>query len=314
MEDWSPSARKLLLALFVVAAIVVSFAGGYVISQATRETPAEALTVIDDFGRIVSVPVPVERIVSLAASNTEIIFALGLEDKLVAVDHTSDHPAALDDLNLTRINTFPAVDQEAILALNPDLILAADIIAITDIEALSTQGLPVLVLGPNTLDGILEDILLVGLVTDALAEAEQLVDDLQARIDAVMAATAAVAERPLVYLEFFPFWTFGPGSFGHDLIVMAGGRNVGASLTSPFGEVSSEFVVAANPDVIVYTLGPFTATTPEDIEGRVGWDTIAAVMEGEIHDVDDNEVARAGPRMVNALEDLARILHPDLFP
>ncbi len=314
MEQWSPNSRKLLLALLVGAAIVASFLGGYGISLASRGAPPTSLTVIDDFGRIVSIPGPVDRIVSLAASNTEIVFALGVEDRLVAVDLTSDYPSELADLNVTRVNTFPNVDLETILALSPDLVLAADIIAITDIEALAAQGLPVLVLGPRTLEGILDDVLLVGLATGTLAEARDLTEDLQSRIDAVTSVTDALVERPLVYLEFFPLWTFGPGSFGHDLIVMAGGRNAGASLTSAFGEVSDEFVIAADPDVIVFTVGPFAQTSRADIEARPGWDTIRAVAEGQIHSIDDNEVARAGPRMVDALEDLARILHPDLFP
>lgn len=313
----TPSSRKLITAILIVAAVVSSFAAGYGLSLATQAPPTEAITVIDDLGRVVSVPRKVERIISLAPSTTEILFALDLGPRLVAVDAVSDHPAELQELNLTRINTYPSVELESVLTMKPDLVVAADIIAISDINRMAAQGLAILVLGPKTIDGILEDILLVGLVTGKVSAAQRLVEGLQARIDAVVAVTSnntLLPERPLVYLEFFPLWTFGPGSFGHDLIIMAGGRNAGASLTTPFGVVSNEFVVAANPDIIVFTVGVFTETTKEDIAARPGWDQIAAVREGKIFTIDDDEVARTGPRMVDALEDLAWLLHPDLFP
>ncbi len=316
MRAMAPSSKKLITAIIIVVAVVSSFAAGYGLSLATRSSPSETITVIDDFGRVVSVPRKVERIISLAPSTTEILFALDLGSRLVAVDAVSDHPPELEGLNLTRINTYPSVELESVLTLKPDLVVAADIIAMSDINRMAAQGLAVLVLGPKTLDGILEDILLVGLVTGTVSAAQQLVEDLEARINAVVGMTGnstMVPERPLVYLEFFPLWTFGPGSFGHDLIVMAGGRNAGASLTTPFGEVSNEFVVASNPDIIVYTVGIFTQTTKEDVAARPGWDQIIAVKEGRIFTIDDNEVARTGPRMVDALEDLAQLLHPDLF-
>lgn len=319
MGSSSPETRKrLLTVILIVVALASGFAGGYGASLATRPpAEVEALTLIDDLGRVVSVPLEVKRIVSLAPSTTEILFALDMSSRLVAVDTFSDYPPELEELNLTRVETYPSVNLETILSLSPDLVLAAGITPLTDVEQISAQGIAVLVLDPKTIDGILQDILLVGLATGTLSKARDVVDKLQARIDAVLAITTnttLVTYRPLVYLEFFPLWTFGPGSFGHDLIIMAGGRNVGATLTSPFGEVSNEFVIAADPDIIIYTKGPYTATTREDIEGRPGWDQIKAVKEGKIFDIDDNEVARPGPRIVDALEDLAKILHPDLFP
>jgi iron complex transport system substrate-binding protein len=309
--------KRLLIVSVIVVALVSGFAAGYGASLATQQPPpTSAITVIDDLGRAVSVPREVERIVSLAPSTTEILFAIGLSSRLVAVDAFSDYPPELQELNLTRLDTYPSVDLEYIVSLAPDLVLAAGITPLSDVERIAARGIPVIVLSPKTIDGILQDILLVGLVTDSLSAAREVVDSLQARIDAVLEITTnttLVPVRPLVYLEFFPLWTFGPGSFGHDLIVMAGGRNVGAGLTSPFAEVSNEFVIASNPDIIVYTVGPYTVTTKEDIVSRTGWDQITAVREEKIYSIDDNEVARPGPRIVDALEDLARILHPDLF-
>ncbi len=310
------TSKKLFIAILIIIAVVSSFLGGYGLSLASRSAPTEAITIIDDLGRLVSIPSEVNRIISLAPSTTEILFAIGLGPRVVAVDAVSDHPTELQELDLTRINTYPGVELETILALKPDLVVAADIIALSDIDRISAQGIPVLVLGPKTIDGILENILLVGLVTGTLTSAQQLVSSLESRISAVLTITTnatLVPERPLVYLEFFPFWSFGPGSFGHDLIIMAGGRNVGASMTTPFGEVSNEFIIATDPDVIIFTVGSFTQTTEEDIINRPGWDSITAVKESRIFTIDDNEVARTGPRIVDALEDLAKTLHPDLF-
>lgn len=310
----APETRKrFYFALAIVALVVGSFAGGYGLSLVVPGPSAATVTVIDDFGRTVSVPDDVQRLISLTPSTTEIVFALGLEERLVAVDAVSDYPAELAEMNLTRIGTYPSVALESVVAMAPDLVVVADIIAVTDIDRMAAQGIAILVLGPKTLNDLLQDILLLGLVTDTLSEAEEVVDVLQARIDAVTEATAGVIERPMVYLEFYPLWTFGPGSFGQNLIIMAGGRNAGADLTSPFGEVTNEFVIAAQPDVILYTKGIFTETTNASIAARQGWSDIPAVQNDAIHPIDDNEVSRTGPRLVDALEDMVRILHPELF-
>lgn len=195
--------------------------------------------------------------------------------------------------------------------------LAAGIQSENDIERMEGAGFVVLVLDAKSLSGVLQDIRLLGLATGLRDEAIAVATALEARIDSVASKTSNATLTlyfPRVYLEFFPFFTFGPGSFGNDLILLAGGRNIAGNTTAPFPQLSNEFIIAANPEIIVYTVGPYTQTTKQDIVGRPGWDTIDGVRKDKIFTVDDNEVARPGPRLVDALEDLARILHPELFP
>ena len=120
--------------------------------------------------------------------------------------------------------------------------------------------------------------------------------------------------KPRVYVEFYPLWTYGPGSFGDDLIRLAGGTNVAANTSAEYVSVVDEFIIAQDPELIVYTVGSnYNGTTPETIASRPGWANISAVVDGKVHSLDDNLISRYGPRVVDALEQLAAIVHPELF-
>ena len=171
-----------------------------------------------------------------------------------------------------------------------------------------------MVLAPRALSGVLQDIRLVGLVTGKIAEASNVTAKLQDRIFAITSMTSnASLHRPRTYMEYFPYWTFGPGSFGNDLILMAGGRNIAANATVQYPQVSSEFVASSNPEVIIYTVGMGATTTAEEIKDRAGWGDTEGVRAGKIYSIDDNLISRPGPRLVDGLEQLAKIIHPELF-
>ena len=299
-----------LIVMAVVVSSVIAFTGGYMVG-AVLTGADEGILLVDDYGRTIKLDKVPERIVSTAPTPTEMLFAVGAGDLVVGVDDYSDYPAEV--ANITKVGSY-TLSTEVIISLQPDLIVSSDLVPISQLELLEDRGIPFVVLATRTLDDVLKDIRLVGILTGHVEEANELADSLDARIEAVTEKTlAAEVVKPRVYLEYYPYWTYGPGSFGNDLIALAGGANIAENTTSEYPMLTSEFIVAQDPEIIVYTIGYMTTTTVEEIESRSGWDEITAVKNGDIYSMDDNVVSRYGPRIVDGLEELAGILHPDLF-
>ena len=304
------------MALAVTLSSVIAFTGGYyagvlMADDDGPETGDDSILLVDDYGRIVELERVPERIVSTAPTPTEMLFAVGAGDLVVGVDDYSDYPA--EAANLTKVGSY-TLNTEVIVGLQPDLIVSSDLVPLSQLELLEDQGIPYVILATRTLEDVMKDIRLVGILTDRVEEANTLADQLEDRIDAVTEKTLAEGlVRPRVYLEYYPYWTYGPGSFGHDLIELAGGANIAENTSSEYPMLTSEFVIAQDPEVIVYTVGYMTTTTAEEIASRPGWDVITAVSEGDIYSMDDNLMSRYGPRIVDGLEELATLLHPDLF-
>lgn len=315
MTDASKSVLTVWTAIAIVGVALVAFTGGYY-SGATLSSK-EGIVIVDDYGRQIKLSGVPERIVSIAPTPTEILFAIGAGDQVVGVDRYSDFPAEAQ--NLTKVGDALSLNVEAIIALKPDLVVTSDFVP-TALSTVEARGIPYMVLAVRTLEAAVKDIRMMGAVTGHVEEATALADSLDARILAVKEKTmAADVVRPKVYLEYFAdtdykmYYTFGPGSFGDDLIRAAGGINVAGNTSSEYPYITPEFLVAADPDVIVYTFGPMTPVTPSDFGTRPGWSTLTAVKNGAIYSIDDNLISRYGPRVVDGLEALAAILHPDLF-
>jgi len=293
----------------VVVSSVIAFTGGYYAGAIT--TDGESILLVDDYGRTIKLDSIPERIVSTAPTPTEMLFAVGAGDLVVGVDSYSDYPAEV--ANITKVGDY-TLSTEVIISLQPDLIISSDLVPISQLELLEDQGIPFVILVTRTLDDVLKDLRLVGILTGHVDEANELVDELEDRIEAVTSKTQALdLVKPRVYLEYYPYWTYGPGSFGDDLIALAGGINIAENTSSEYPMLTSEFVIAQDPEIIVYTVGYMTTTTADEISSRPGWDVITAVSEGDIHSMDDNLLSRYGPRILDGLEDLAALLHPDLF-
>lgn len=296
--------------LFVVAGAVFLLCAGCLSQTETRDIKAGNI-ITDNLGRTVSITDSPQRIVSLAPSVTEILFALGLENRIVGVDTNSNYPEAVKTIEKVG-DWIP--DEEKIIALDPDLILVSDMTSLEVITSLEERGLVVVCLAPKSVDGVLQSILLVGFITGTQDTAQEVTDRLNQRIEAVTTVTSSSdLYRPSVYLEYYPYWTFGPGSFGNDLLVMAGGRNIAEDTAAAYVNISSEYIVGRNPEIIIFTVGYTTDTTVEDIMRRPGFDTTDAVRNNKIYTICDDILSRPGPRIVDALEELARIIHPELF-
>jgi len=306
----SGSTMVMWLSIATVLVAVFSFAGGYFVGSLTNES--KPFTVVDDYGRAVRLGGIPQRIVSVAPTPTEILFAIGAGDQVVGVDDYSDYPAAA--ANLTKVGAMP-LNLESIVALTPDLIVSSDLVPRQQLDSLAGQGIPYVIFADRTLEDVFSTIRLAGTITGHVSEAESLAQDLSDRVDAVTSLTlASGVPTPDVYVEYYPMWTYGPGSFGDDLIRLAGGKNIAENATSEYPEVTSEFVIAKDPQIIVYTVGVMSTTTPETIAARSGWGNITAVSEGNMYSIDDNLLSRYGPRIVDGLEQLATIIHPELFP
>ena len=302
--DW-----RMLLVIGVVVAAVAGFMAGYFVGSANQP---ETLSIVDDYGRSVKLSGPAERIVSVSPTPTEILFAVGAGSNVVGVDDYSDYPA--EAANLTKVGSY-TLNLEVIISLNPDLIVCSDLVPRSQLDQLATQqGIPYFIFATRTMEDVYKDIRLAGGLTGHTTEADELVTDLQTRVNAITSKTlAANVTKPRVFIEYYPLWTYGPGSFGDDLIRLAGGENIAANASNEYPELTSEFIIAQNPEMIVYTIGPMTTTTESEIAGREGWSGISAVAGDNIYSIDDNLLSRYGPRIVDGFEQLAEMIHPELF-
>ncbi len=280
------------------------------------EAAAYPLTLTDDTGREVVLEAEPERIVSLAPSNTEIVCALDACDLIVGVTDFDDYPPEAADVE--KVVVGAQVDVEAVVAAEPDLVLAAgnELTSSAVIEQLAQLGLPVLTLYPESLDEIYADIELVGRAIDRGDAARALVDDMEGRVDDVRTAVADL-DPPRTFYEVGMFegviYTAGSGSFLASLIETAGGEPITGDALST--SIELEDLVAANPELILLGDAAYDPTiTPEATASRPGWETMSAVASGRIVVVaEDPVITRPGPRIVDGLEALARAIHPDAF-
>ncbi len=288
-------------------------------SPTATATAIPPILLTDGLGTEVSLPGPAARIVSLGASNTEILYAIGADDLLFGCDQFSDYPEKAKAL-ATISAGYGTLDVESIKALEPDLVLAAEIISAEQVQAMRALGLTVFyIANPTSLpEGLFHNIRTVGALTGRVTQADELIALQQARFQSVMEKTAAASSAPLVFFELDGTdparpYTAGPGTFIDMLIGLAGGRNLGAALTSGWAQISAEEIFHQDPDLILLGDTAFGVTV-ESLAGRPGWQNLTAVKNGAVYAVDSNLVLRPGPRLIDGLEAMAALFHPEIFP
>jgi iron complex transport system substrate-binding protein len=288
-------------------------------SVPTEMPTAAPLTFTDGLGREITLAGPAQKVVSLAPSNTEILFAVGAGAQTIGRDDFSDYPAEANPLPKVG-GSMGNYSLEQIAALKPDLILAAQINTPEQVKALENLGLTVYYLNnPTTIEEMYTNLETVASLTGHEAEAVALIESLKARVAAVDAKVTGLTDAPVVFYEVDATdpakpYTAGKGTFIDQLIVRAGGINFtsAAKITDPYPQVGVEQIVATNPDMVL--LGDsLWGVTVESVGQRPGWETLKAVTEGKVFPFDDNLVSRPGPRLVDGLEALAKLLHPELF-
>ncbi|MBL7124835.1 MAG: cobalamin-binding protein [Dehalococcoidales bacterium] len=303
--------RLVTLGIFVV--LLSLFAA---CAPPAEEVVSSTMEVADQLGRVVKLDKIPERIISLSPSNTEILFALGLADKVVGVTEYCDYPEAAKTID--KIGGFSTVDLERVVALSPDLVLATEIHEARIIPKLKAMGLTVFALDPKTLGEVLESIALVGEVTGKGEEASQLVAEMRSRIKVVTDKTDNMpeAQRPRVFYITWhdPLMTPGAETRHNELIRMAGGTNIARDL-SGYAAISLEAVIEANPQVIIAGVGMGSGEdlTFRYVETKPRLKSVDACINHKVYKIDVDLAGRPGPRITDALEQLAEFIHPELF-
>lgn len=282
-----------------------------------EELPGFPLTIVDDLGRTVKIEKLPQRIVSLAPSNTEILFALGLEDKVVGVSDYCDYPEAAKAK--PRVAGYSTPDMEKLVSLAPDLVLAESIHEKTVLPALEKLGLIVIVMSAKSIDAVLHDIALVGQINGKSKAATQLVTNLTRRIEAVTSKTEGLTPkerlRVLYVIWHNPIWTMGRNTFTDDLIYKAGGINIFGDDFEKARVVSLEAIIAKNPQVIIISgMGTTGDLIYNSIKKEDRLSTVEAMINNHVYKISDaNLIERPGPRIIDGLEEVAKLIHPEIF-
>ncbi len=266
--------------------------------------------ITDDLYRTVYVPREIQRVASLAPSVTEIVFAAGAGHKLVGVTDADDYPPAVDAL--PKFSALP-IDFEAVLALDPDLVLASDQInSPRDAATFAATGIPTYFLSVDGVEGMFQAIdRMAGLLGAHSAET----DSLRASLRQLRLVTESASQRPstLFLISDETLYSFGRGSYIHEVIEIAGGQSITAEFDSRAPVLSDEFVLVEKPEVIVGSFGQ-TYDPNQLVLLHPTWDIVPAVMDGRVFSVDGDLFLRPGPRLVTGAWQMARLLHPDLIP
>ena len=276
-------------------------------SNPSRDTSTQDLT--DDLGRRVAINGTPQRIVSLAPSNTEILFALGLADEVAGVTDYCDYPP--EATSKTSVGGYINPDIEKIVTLDPDLVLVSYGTPMDVIDSMVGLGLTVFGIKTTDLDDLLNDIEMIGKITDRETEADALASEMATRIQGVTSQTEGLEQRPRVFyiVGTGPLWTAGSDTFIDELIRKSGGVNICGNITG-YSEVSLEYIVASNPEVIITSSWPGVC---EWAMNSTELQATAAVQSGSVYACDDNLVQRPGPRIVEGLEWFAYFVHPEIF-
>ena len=316
--------KNIITTIIVIVIVIGALWGGITLYQSSESKELSApLSIVDGVGRTVTITEYPDRIVSIAPSCTEIIFALNLQEKLFgAPTYTGYSPEIqerIDSGELTTVGTFSQISIETIVGLDPDLILAKGGFQLSTAERLMELGKTVVVVTHQGFDGLLSDISLIGQITGQDTEAEAFVGDMESTAQEIMDKTKDLT-KPRVYVEYYfngGFASYGATSVVNEMISMAGGVNVFEDYEGQYMETSTEEILEANPEIIIISKGVMSegcGLTPQTIRERAGWDKTTAVQENQIYEVDENLITVAGPRLAGGLEELAKIFHPELFP
>ena len=261
---------------------------------------------MDDLARPLLLGARVQRIVSLAPSCTECLLAVGAGERLVGIDDHSDFPEPLTAV--VRVGGFKRLDLARVTGLAPDLVVAASLHAVSFLPRLETQRTPVFVLMPRTVDGIVDGMARLVSVLGLAAEAAPYLASCRTRIAAVVDRTLRRRRRPLTYVEYSPEGhTGGPQSFLDDLVVKAGGVNLGGVSRVEWPVLAPATVRRFDPDVIVIATYPGGATR-DSLVTRPGWDRLTAVKSGRVWELPAYMVKRPGPGVLDGLERLEEVL------
>ena len=256
-----------------------------------------------------------QRIISLAPSNTEILFALGLDEEIVGITDYCDYPPE-KIAQKEKIGGFATPNFEKIVSLNPDIVFATSGVQKQAIERLEELGVKIYILEAETMENLLIEIKNIGKLTGKSQQAQELIAAMEKRIKAVKEKLSNIPEdqKPKVFLEIWhdPLWTAPKKTLIYQVIELAGGKHA-ITIEGDWNQVTTvdpESVIDANPDVILLA---FENSDPISVYELAGWSAVSAVKNKRVFQIDPDIISRPGPRIIDALEQIAKILYPDLF-
>lgn len=271
-----------------------------------------AVTVTDRLGRTESFTSSPQRIVSLSPSITEVLFGIGAGDRLVGATKYCDYPSAANQIPRVGGGTMESLNQEMIVALQPDLVLCKWDSHQPLLRNLERLGISVLALGPENLAQLYEETRLLGQITGHSPQAEALIQSMQQRVAAIVERVPE-GDGPKVFYQVWdePLMTAGRDSFIGELLGLAGARNVFAESRIAYPKVNPEVVVAGDPDVILAPGSHGAPVSVESILSRPGWSDVRAIRKKRVYVLDRDTISRCGPRLVDALEEIVGVLYPE---
>lgn len=268
------------------------------------------LTITDDAGRQVTIENPPQRIISLAPSNTEILFALGLGSRVVGVTTYCNYPEEARQCH--QIGGFSNPNIERIVDLRPDLVVAADR-HLKEAQVLEQMGIDVIVIDARRTSEISRSIRFIGQACGVSEAAEKLASDIDQHLEAVKALVAGTSQQPRVFYQVFnePLTTAGPTTIISDLITVCGGINIAADTSTDYPQISEEAVVDRNPEVIIQSSQHGSQQADASLYGQQ-WNSVSAIQNNRIYVVDGDICTRGGPRIIEALDIFLACIHPEL--
>ena len=293
--------------------ILVTLALIFCLSCTSQSSPGN---IVDGLGRSITIEKTPQRIVSLSPSNTEILFALGLGNKVVGVTEYCDYPQSAKPK--PKVGGFSTVDVERVVSLEPDLVLASRIHSKTVIPALEKLDLTVVALTPTSLPEVLDSITTAGKITGHDREASALINNLSTRIEAVADKIKPLStdERPRVFYITWhdPLMTAGTDTLADYVISSAGGQNIASDISGDKA-INLETVLYRDPQVIVASvdMGSGEDLPWQYLQTEPRLKNTQALLNGRTYKIDGNLIHRPGPRIVDALEQMAHFIHPELF-
>jgi iron complex transport system substrate-binding protein len=302
-----------ITAILLLLIFVLLLSGCQQQNTAGSDMTTGEIVVTDDSGTQLKLDKYPERIISLTPNNTEILFALGLGERVVGVTTYCDYPEEVSQK--ARIGDLQG-NVEEIVALKPDLVVAKAVLNEDIVSKLRKLDVPVLCVDPESIDGVYRSIELIAKVTGTDSNGDKIISEMKAKISDVQQKVAEIPEeeRLKVFIEVGnePLYTAGGDTYVDELVRLAGGINIAGDITG-YQMYSLETVVKCNPDAIL-AADSYYVDVKAEINKRPGWDTVKAVQKGHIiTDIDTNLVNRAGPRSAMAVETVAKALYPDLF-
>jgi iron complex transport system substrate-binding protein len=275
--------------------------------SSNQTSQSGGIKVTDDAGRTVTIGQTPNRIVSLAPSITEDLYALGLGDKVVGTTTYCNYPPAAN--NTTKVGGFGTPNMEKIVSLKPDIVFTGSLNNETVISALDSYGIPTVVIEPKTLAGILDDLSLIGKITNTSGNSSALVANLTQRLTKSNTTSNATQSRVLYLVWYDPITSAGADTFEGDIIARAGGINV-AKLANVggYGTISKESIVALNPSVIIAN-SAMNSTVIEQVKSDPALTTVDAIKNGKVFILNSDVISRPGPRAFDAMDQIIEMIN-----